>query len=76
MFLEPGKEVLTASNGNEVIDLLPGLTPTQARLIGRVGMKRIQQEHTYAQRADQFEKVLNGKLRKQTRAPIESEVHP
>ena len=60
MFLEPGKEVLVAANGDEVIALLRELRPARARAIGRAAMKRIRREHTYAQRAGQLEKVLDG----------------
>src|SRR4051794_17696141 len=74
LFLEPGKEVLIASDGDEVIELMQSLTPAHAREVGRAGMKRILREHTYAQRADQFEKVLNGEFAKRSPAAFEAEV--
>jgi spore maturation protein CgeB len=61
LFLEPGEEVLVAKDGAEVGELLRNLTPVRAREIGRKGMKRLKAEHTYAHRADQVEKVLEGR---------------
>lgn len=74
LFLEPGKEILIASNGKDVVDLLQSLNPAEAHRIGRAAMKRIRKEHTYAHRADQLEKVLNGKFATQSSTLIESEV--
>jgi len=68
-FLEPGKEILVAADGNGVINLMQGLTPAEARRIGRAGMKRVRREHTYAQRAEQFEKVLEGRISGQAPTP-------
>lgn len=61
MFLEPGREVLVANNGDEVAEFLQHLTPKRAREIGRAANSRVLAEHTYAHRADQLEKVLEGK---------------
>jgi spore maturation protein CgeB len=61
MFLEPGREVLVADNGDEVAEHLRRLTPERAREIGRAAHSRVLAEHTYAHRADQLEKVLEGK---------------
>jgi spore maturation protein CgeB len=61
MILEPGREVLVAGNGDEVTEHLQRLTPTRAREIGRAACSRVLAEHTYAHRADQLEKVLEGK---------------
>lgn len=61
LFLEPGREVLVANNGDEVAEHLRTLTPERAREIGRAAYTRISAEHTYAHRADQLEKVLEGK---------------
>jgi spore maturation protein CgeB len=69
LFLEPGKEVLVAKDGLEVTELLGNLSPVRAREIGRRGMKRIKAEHTYAHRADQLEKVLEGRFSNQINRP-------
>jgi len=64
LFLEPGKEILVASNGAEVTQILRDLAPARARSIGRAAMKRIRNEHTYAHRAALLERVLEGKFSK------------
>jgi spore maturation protein CgeB len=61
MFLEPGREVLVANNCDEVVEHLRRLTTERAREIGRAAYSRVLAEHTYAHRADQLEKVLEGK---------------
>jgi len=57
-FLEPGREVLVARDGNELSALLEALTPAKARVIGDAAFRRVMNEHTYAQRAEQLEEVL------------------
>jgi spore maturation protein CgeB len=59
-FLEPGREVLVAENGEQVIEHLRNLTPERAREIGRAAAARILAEHTYVQRAGQLQRVLEG----------------
>jgi spore maturation protein CgeB len=61
LFLEPGREVLVANSGDEVVKHLRNLTPERAREIGRAAHSRVLAEHTYDHRADQLEKVLAGK---------------
>lgn len=61
MFLEPGREVLVANNGDEVADHLRRLTPERAQEIGHAAYSRVLAAHTYAHRAEQLEKVLEGK---------------
>ena len=58
MFLEPDWEVLVAADGEEVAERLRGLTPEDARRIGRAAKRRILAEHTYAHRAAQIESIL------------------
>lgn len=60
LFLEPGSEVLVARSGEQVADLLSTLTPDRAGGIGAAAQRRIFAEHTYAQRAEQWERVLSG----------------
>ncbi len=59
MFLEPGREVLVARDGDEVAARLRELTPEQARRIGEAARSRVLSEHTYAHRAAQVESVLS-----------------
>ncbi len=60
MFLEPGREVLVASNGQEVLEHLERLSMQQAREIGAAARKRVLTEHTYQQRALELQKALTG----------------
>jgi spore maturation protein CgeB len=59
LFLEPGSEVLVASNGEAVADHLRSLTGAQARAIGSAAYRRILGEHTYAHRVAQLETLLD-----------------
>lgn len=58
-FLEPGREILVARDGGEVVEILAGLTLERAREIGRAALARVRAEHTYDQRAQQVEAVLD-----------------
>jgi spore maturation protein CgeB len=58
LFLEPGREVLVASNGADVAQLLARLSPRQARSIGAAARRRVLAEHTYDQRAAQVDAVF------------------
>ncbi len=62
MFLEPGTEVLVAGSGDAVAEHLESLDPDRATTIGKAALRRVLNEHTYAHRADQLEKILNGNL--------------
>ena len=57
-FLEPGREVLVASDGVEVAALLADLDALRAAEIGRGALKRVLHEHTYAHRAQQVDALL------------------
>jgi spore maturation protein CgeB len=59
-FLEPGEEVLTAGDGEDVAALLTSLTPPRARRIGEAARARVLRDHTYARRAEQVEGILGG----------------
>jgi spore maturation protein CgeB len=61
LFLEPGREVLVANDGDDVGEHLESLTAGRARAIGEAARKRILSEHTYAHRAVQLEQILNGR---------------
>lgn len=62
MFLEPDREVLVAASGDEVAAHLEKLTPERAKEIGQAAKKRILAEHTYAHRAKELERLLDGKI--------------
>jgi spore maturation protein CgeB len=64
LFLEPGTEVLVASDGEEVAGHVQALDPTRARAIGARAYARVLGEHTYAHRAAQLEYVLEGSARR------------
>jgi spore maturation protein CgeB len=59
-FLEPGRECLVASDGDEVGEHLRALTQARAKQIGHAALRRILGEHTYAHRAAELESLLQG----------------
>jgi spore maturation protein CgeB len=60
-FLDPGSEILVASNGAEVAGHLESLTPDRARQIASHARRRILAHHTYRHRAMQFDDLLEGR---------------
>ena len=58
LFLEPGREVLVASNGDEVSAHLDRLDDAVARSIGERARRRVLAEHTYAHRAAEVSSIL------------------
>ena len=61
LFLEPGREVLVACNGDAVVEHLLALTSARAKALGEAAYRRVLAEHTYAHRAATVEAVLEGK---------------
>ena len=61
LFLEPGKEVLVAADGEEVAAHVRQLDAASARRIGEAAYRRVLAEHTYAHRAAQLEALLEGR---------------
>jgi spore maturation protein CgeB len=59
-FLEPDSEILVANSGAAVAAALADLTPRRAQAIARAARRRILAHHTYADRARQVDKVLDG----------------
>jgi spore maturation protein CgeB len=59
-FLEPNREILVASDAQEVAEHLQALSPARARAIAQRARTRILAHHTYAQRALQFNQLLGG----------------
>jgi spore maturation protein CgeB len=62
LFLEPGREILVARDGADVVDLLSGLTPSAARTIGEAARQRVLADHTYAQRGQAVDQLLRQAL--------------
>jgi spore maturation protein CgeB len=62
LFLEPGREVLTARNGNDVAEHVAALSDSLAKRIGRAALKRVLSEHTYTHRARELEALLDARL--------------
>jgi spore maturation protein CgeB len=60
LFLEPGAQVLVATNGEQVAEHVGRLNRTRARAIGEAAYRRVMAEHTYAHRAAQLEALLQG----------------
>ncbi|HEY2732388.1 MAG TPA: glycosyltransferase, partial [Polyangiales bacterium] len=63
LFLEPGREVLIARDGDEVAEHVRALSSERARQIGRAARKRILADHTYQHRVVQLEAALEGRSR-------------
>jgi spore maturation protein CgeB len=57
-FFEPGSEILVARSGEEVAEILRGLTPDRARKLGEAALARVLASHTYASRAGLVEQAL------------------
>ncbi len=58
-FFEPGKEILVATNGDHVAELLSSLSESHARQVGDAAYKRVNAEHTYAHRAEKLDEILD-----------------
>lgn len=58
-FLAPGEEVLPARDGQEVADILAGLSPERATAIGQAAARRVLAEHTYGARVELLLDVLD-----------------
>ncbi|HEX2146649.1 MAG TPA: glycosyltransferase, partial [Pseudorhizobium sp.] len=52
LFLKPGEEVLVARDGQDVTEILAGLSDERADEIGQQALHRVLAEHTYAHRAE------------------------
>lgn len=61
-FLKPDEEVLVARDGQEVAEHLEALTPERARAIGDAACRRVLAEHTYAQRAEEADRLFRQAL--------------
>jgi spore maturation protein CgeB len=62
-FLEPGREILVAQDGDSVARHLRELDASRAQTIGEAARRRVLAHHTYAKRAREVEALFaNGKL--------------
>jgi spore maturation protein CgeB len=59
-FLEPGREVLVARNGEDVAAFVESTDAVEARRIGRAARKAVLAKHTYRSRAAEVERALSG----------------
>jgi spore maturation protein CgeB len=66
-FLEPEEEVLVARDGADVAQWIAALDTTEARAIGERARRRMLAEHTYAHRALEVERLLNGVAQQRVR---------
>jgi spore maturation protein CgeB len=60
-FLEPGREVLVAGDGDAVAAHVAGLDVSRAAQIGEAARRRVLAEHTYAKRVRQVESLLGAR---------------
>jgi spore maturation protein CgeB len=72
MFLEPGREVLVARDGDHVGEHLHSLTSERTQSVGEAARRRILSEHTYAHRAVQLQDILTGRYPTSTAARVSS----
>jgi spore maturation protein CgeB len=61
-FLAPGKEILVARDGGDIVEILTTLTPEVARCIGAQARRRVLAQHTYTQRAQTVDGLFRGAL--------------
>jgi spore maturation protein CgeB len=61
-FFEPGKEILIAKNGEEVKNILNDLSEERAAEIGKAALKKVLSHHTYEQRAEELDSILEVEL--------------
>ncbi len=58
MFLQPGREVLVARDGQDVVEFLAATDRFDTALIGRQALARVRAQHTYAHRAATVDAVF------------------
>jgi spore maturation protein CgeB len=59
-FFEPNEEILVAENGSDVAAHVQTIDAKRARQIGDAAYKRVLAQHTYAHRAAEFDRILEG----------------
>lgn len=60
-FLEPGREILLASDGAEVAEHVAALDAAAAHAMGEAARRRVLAAHTYRHRAAEVEALLDGR---------------
>lgn len=58
LFFKPGKEILVAKDGDEVIEILENLTSEKAKEIGEAAYDRVLSEHTYTHRVKYLNHII------------------
>ena len=62
-FLQPEREVLVIHSGRDLLERLRALGPEQAAAIGEAARQRLLRDHTYRQRAEQLDAILQRRFR-------------
>lgn len=62
-FLQPEREVLVIHSGRDLLERLGALGPEQAAAIGEAARQRLLRDHTYRQRAEQLDAILQRRFR-------------
>ena len=75
-FLEPEREILVASSGDEVVERVRALDEARARRIGQAALRRVLAEHTYAHRAALVEAALAVGGHHSAATPLRTEHRP
>jgi spore maturation protein CgeB len=57
-FFEPEKEILVATSGEEVKQILASLTKEKAETIGKAALQKVLAKHTYTHRAEELDTIL------------------
>lgn len=65
-FFEPGKEILVAHDGKDVLEHLAGLSTERAKRIGAAAYRRVLAEHTYDRRASEVDSLLRTGVARQS----------
>jgi spore maturation protein CgeB len=58
LFLKPDEEILVARDGQDVVDIMAGLTSERAQDIGQRALSRVLAEHTYEHRAKDADRIF------------------
>ncbi|MBV9084042.1 MAG: glycosyltransferase, partial [Acidobacteriaceae bacterium] len=73
-FLEPGREVLIAHSGEDVASFVRELSAERAREIGEAARRSVLLHHTYAQRGQLVESILQDTLTQMPSSAMEMKV--
>jgi spore maturation protein CgeB len=68
LFLKPDEEVLVARDGQDVVDIMAGLTSELAQDIGQRALSRVLAEHTYKHRAEDADRIFKQHAERQEAA--------